>query len=105
MVIYQGDQYNIPFLIRHNGEVVTPDKVSDVVIGLGELVRSYRDGTLSYFDGKFMFPIHKKETLIMQENISYQVQLVIGEDIIHSREYPIKRKTIIDSLKRRLHND
>ena len=105
MAIYQGDQYSIPFLIRHGGEIVSPEMVTDVAIAIGEIVRSYKDGTLSYFDGKWMFPIHREETLRMPESVSYQVQLHIGTDFIHSKEYPIKRKAILDSLKARLKND
>lgn len=105
MAIYQGDQYNIPFLIRHGGEIVSPEMVTDLVIAIGDIVRSYKDGTLSYYEGKWMFPIYKKETLKMPDDVSYQIQLHIGADIIHSKEYPIKRKTILDSLKARLQND
>lgn len=105
MAIYQGDQYSIPFLIRHGGEIITPEMVTDLVIAIGEVVRSYSDGTLSYFEGKWMFPIYKRETLKMPDDLSYQVQLHVGDDIIHSKEYPIKRKTILDSLKARLKND
>ena len=105
MAIYQGDQYSIPFLIRHGGEIVTPDTVTDLVIAIGEVVRSYSDGTLSYFEGKWMFPIYKQETLKMPEGVSYQIQIHYGKDIIHSKEYPIKRKTILDSLKARLQDD
>lgn len=105
MAIYQGDQYSIPFLVRHGGEIISPDMVTDIVIAIGDIVRSYKDGTLSYFEGKWMFPIYKQETLKMPDDVSYQIQLHIGADIIHSKEYPVKRKTILDSLKARLQND
>ena len=105
MAIYQGDQYSIPFSIRHNGEIVTPDTADDVVIAIGDIVRAYSEGTLTYVDEKWLFPIYKEETLKMPDSISYQVQIHYGADIIHSKEYPLKRKTILDALKERLKND
>lgn len=105
MAIYQGDQYSIPFRIRHNGEIVTPDSVDDVVIAIGDIVRAYSDNTLTYIDGKWLFPIYKEETLNLPDDNSYQVQLHYGGDIFHTKEYPIKRKTILESLKVRLRND
>lgn len=105
MAIYQGDQYSIPFSIRHNGEIVNPDTVDDVVIAIGDIVRSYNEGTLTYVDEKWLFPIYKQETLKMPDNISYQIQIRYGTDIIHSKEYPLKLKTILESLKARLQDD
>lgn len=105
MAIYQGDQYSIPFLVRHGGEIVSPDMVTDLVIAIGDIVRSYRDGTLSYFEGKWLFPIYKEETLKMPDDVSYQIQVHYGKDIVHSKAYPIKRKTILCSLKARLQDD
>lgn len=105
MAIYQGDQYSIPFLIRHGGEIVSPNMVTDVAIAVGDIVRSYLDGDLTYFDGKWMFPIYSQETLRMPDDVSYQVQLRIGTEIIHSKEYPIKRKEVLYALKERLKSD
>lgn len=105
MAIYQGDQYSIPFMINRGGEKVSPEMITDVVIAIGDIVRSYKDGTLSYLDGKWLFPIYKTETLKMPDEVHYQIQLHIGDDIVHSKVYPIKRKTILDSLKERLQND
>ena len=105
MAIYQGDQYSIPFLVRRGGEIVSPDMVTDIVIAIGDIVRSYRDGTLSYFEGKWLFPIYKEETLKMPDDVSYQIQVHYGKDIVHSEAYPIKRKTILCSLKARLQDD
>ena len=68
MAIYQGDQYSIPFLVRHGGEIVSPDMVTDRVIAIGDIVRSYRDATLSYFEGKWLLPIQKEETLKMRDD-------------------------------------
>jgi hypothetical protein len=105
MAIYQGDQYSIPFMIRRGADTVSPEMITDVVIAIGDIVRSYKDGALSYLDGKWLFPIYKTETLKMPDEVQYQIQLHIGDDIVHSKVYPIKRKTILDSLKERLQND
>lgn len=105
MAIYQGDQYSIPFTIRRRDEIISPEDITDVVIAIGDLARSYKDGDLSYSEGKWFFPIYKQETLKMPEDVSYQIQLHFGKDIIHSKEYPIKRKKILSVLKERLQND
>lgn len=102
MAIYQGDQYSLPIMVKHGGEIVSPDMVTDIAIAIGEIVRVYSEGTLSYADGKWLFPLYKQETLKMPEEVSYQVQIRYGEDILHSKEYPLKRKTILESLKARL---
>ena len=102
MAIYQGDQYSLPIMVKHGGEIVSPDMVTDIAIAIGEMVRAYSEGTLSYADGKWLFPLYKQETLKMPEEVSYQVQIRYGEDIVHSKEYPLKRKTILESLKARL---
>lgn len=107
MVIYQGDQYSIPFVIKRKGEKVTPDTVSDVVIAIGDIVRAYSEGTLTYStaDEVWLFPIYREETLKLPIDTSYQIEIHIGKDVIHSKEYPIKLKTILDSLKERAYSD
>lgn len=104
MVIFQGDQYSIPIKISHRGETITPNSVDDVVIAIGDIVRSYRENTLFYEDDKWLFPIYKEETMRLPENTTYQVELHYGSDIVHSRDYPVKRKAILEALKARLRN-
>lgn len=52
-----------------------------------------------------VFPYIQARTLKMPEDVSYQIQLHFGKDIIHSKEYPMKRKKILSVLKERLQND
>lgn len=59
----QGDAYSIGFTVLNNaGSVVTPDDVIDVEISIGHLVKRYSTGAVTYYDGRWFFPITQSET-------------------------------------------
>lgn len=93
MAIYQGDQYSIPFSIRHNKDIVAPEMVSDVTIVLGELARRYSDKTLSFIDGKWLFPLTREETIRMPETAKCQIEIIYGDNIVHSKPFDVKVKS------------
>jgi hypothetical protein len=104
MPIYQGDQYSLPVCIKHRGEIITPEDADDIAIAVGDIVKSYKDGDLTYEDGVWLFPLRKEETLKMGEEVKYQVQLQFGQDIVHTKEYSLKGKRVLECLKARLRN-
>ena len=93
MAIYQADQYMIPFSIRHKKDIVTPEMVSDITIVLGELVKKYSDETLSFSDGKWLFPLTREETIRMSENAECQIEIIYGDNIVHSKPFDVKVKS------------
>jgi hypothetical protein len=93
MAIYQADQYMIPFSIRHKKDIVTPEMVSDVTIVLGELVKRYSENTLSFLDGKWLFPLTREETIRMSESAECQIEIIYGDNIVHSKPFTVKVKS------------
>lgn len=101
MAIYQGDQYSLPFTIKKSGEIVTPEEVEDVTIALEDIVRSYKDETLKYEDGTWLFPLTKEETSRMMDNTKCQIEVVFGNDMVHSKVFDVKvKKSLRHFVKR-----
>jgi hypothetical protein len=96
MAIYQADQYMIPFTIRHNNEIVTPERARDVAIVLGDLVKRYSENQLSFADNKWLFPITREETIRMQENAKCQIEIIYGDNILHSKPLEVKVKKSLE---------
>jgi hypothetical protein len=94
----------LPVCIKYQGEIITPEDAEDIVIAVGDIVKSYKDGDLTYEEGVFLFPLKKEETLKIGEEVKYQVQVHFGQDIAHSKEYSLKGKRVLDCLKARLRN-
>ena len=102
MVIYQGDQYKIPFTIRHKKVIVTPENAVDVSIALGDKVKSYSDGSLLFNDGKWLFPLTAEESVKMLDREECQVQIKYGDDIVHSKRFDVKAKETVEALKKEI---
>lgn len=92
--IHCGDQYSIPFRITDcKGRSLTEDIVTDVVIKIGSIVKSYEKHSISYDSENdvWLFPITDKETKELyklsrtfgaDETIPLQVKVKVGNDII-----------------------
>jgi hypothetical protein len=89
MIIYQADKFTIPFTIRFREQIVTPDTVGDVRIAIGDMVRSYKEGTLAYEEGKWLFAL-SEETTEMTGIVQGQVELIIADTVIHSATFGVK---------------
>ena len=105
MVIYQGDQYSIPFYVKMGEESITPENSKDVVIALGDNAKGYAEGKLIFLDGSYLYKLTAEETLSLDDDVSCQIQVFIGKDIVHSKPFTVKTKDIKDVLKMRLKND
>ena len=59
----QGDSYNLGFTVLNNaGSVVTPDDIIDVEISIGHLRKTYSNGLVTFYDGRWFFPLNQEET-------------------------------------------
>lgn len=59
----QGDAYSLGFTVLNNaGSVVTPDDVIDVEITIGHLAKNYSGGQVTFYDGRWFFPLSQVET-------------------------------------------
>ena len=102
MVIYQGDQYSIPFYVKMGEESITPENSKDVVIALGDNAKGYAEGKLVFLDGSYLYKLTAEETLLLDDDVSCQVQVFIGKDVLHSKPFTVKIKEIKEVLKTRL---
>lgn len=87
MVIYQGDQYAIPFIIRVGRTLVTPENASDIRIEIDNDLRSYLDGTISFDPEKNSWNYFVTEEFtrsLSTGSIPFQVGIKMGETIRHS---------------------
>lgn len=64
----QGDAYGIEIdIFDKNGNMVTPDDISDVEITVGHIRKTYKGGSLFYVDNgggssQWIFPLSQQET-------------------------------------------
>ena len=86
MKIQKGDQYAIPIALSFNGQNVAPADIDDVRIQIGDELRQYSDGTLTYDSvGKvWLFTVTEEQTRAMGNQTGFQSAIKIGEDIYHS---------------------
>lgn len=88
MSIQQGDQYVIPFKIKSGQNIVTPEKVDDVRIKVGDIIKSVEAENLT-FDTEtqcWQFPLTQAQTRAIRSGmVSYQVGVKVGGEIVYSR--------------------
>ena len=59
----QGDSYNLGFTVLNNAKVpVTPNDIQDMEITIGHIRKTYRNAQITFYEGRWMFPISQKET-------------------------------------------
>ena len=100
MAIFQGDQYSIPFEIAESNAIVTPENVDDVRIVIGNMERRYSDNTLSFAEGKWLFPLYSSETACLCGHIRGQVEITHGDNISHSETFCISVKESLPIFKK-----
>ena len=73
MKIYQGDQYAIPFKVKRNGVVQTPDSVSVLEIVLAG-IRKTCPGEIVWHENtqQYLFPLNQDDSFSLEED-SYDV--------------------------------
>lgn len=89
MVIYQADIYDIPITIKLEDGMASPDNVDDIIIAIGEMVRSYKKGTLKFDEGQWLFPL-SEETRKMSGVFEGQAEIVISNAKLHTAVFYVK---------------
>ena len=90
MAIIKGDEYKIPIVIKEGDTVITEELVNGVRVGLGTVVSTYPDGTLTYKDGLWYFPLTQEISYRLQAgSVPFQVQIKVGDQIFGSPEQQI----------------
>lgn len=86
MTIYQADEYVIPFTIKHNNEVLTPSRVYDVSIVIGDIKKTYSDSSLGFdtSTNQWLFYISKEQTAKMIGTTEAQIEIAREGSLFHS---------------------
>jgi hypothetical protein len=59
----QGDSYNLGFTVLNNAKVpVTPNDIQDMEITIGHIRKTYRNAQITFYEGRWLFPLSQKET-------------------------------------------
>ena len=59
----QGDAYSLGFTVKNNaGSTVTPEDVIDVEITIGHLRKTYSSDQVTFYEGRWFFPLSQTET-------------------------------------------
>ena len=81
MIIYRGDQYAIPFIIRLGSTPVTPDMVDDVL-------REHLEQSLTFNPDKNSWDFYVTEEftrMLTDGTVPYQVGIKMGDEIRYSQ--------------------
>lgn len=87
MIIQQGDEYALPIVIKMNDASVSPSDIDDLRIQVGEYLKSYVDGELTYDDEleQWLFPMTEEMTRTFTDELTLvQVAVKIGNRKINS---------------------
>lgn len=88
--VMQGDAYGLPFVIKSNGEALTPDDVTDVEITVGSLSKTYGDGHVRYENGEWIFPLTQKETFNLPvSQIEVQLRILFKDGALEGADLGI----------------
>lgn len=88
--IRAGDSYILPIQLKQSDNYVTPSVVDDVRIQIGNVLRSYSDGTLTFngADNTWLYLLTQEQTANPQFGILQgQVRLIKDGGIYNSRNF------------------
>ena len=100
----QGDQYAVRVDIKQGGEALEPADVAGVKVQLGDIVREYPDGDLTYDSTleSWLFPVTQAETLALEGTVSAQVQVNLGGEPAQIVGSPVRRVRVDGSIIRQV---
>ena len=83
----QGDSYNLGFTVTNNAKVpVTPDDIQDMEITIGHIRKTYRNNQITYFNGKWLFPLTQGETFgYWPKAIKAQIRILWANGIVEGK--------------------
>ena len=100
----QGDQYAIRVDIKQGGSALEPADVAGVKVQLGDIMREYPDGGLTYDSTleSWLFPVSQAETLALEGTVSAQVQVNLGGEPAQIVGSPVRRVRVDGSIIRQV---
>lgn len=95
--IQKGDQYAIPLTLTFNGTDVTPSNADDVRVQIGDILKSYDEGTLTYDSTSevWLFTLSESETRSMPNTVCFQCGVKQGHSLYYS---PVKTISLNESV-------
>lgn len=63
--IMQGDAYRLPFRIKQDGVVITPEMIQDLEVTIGSLRKTYSSGEITYSEEHWLVYLSQEDTLAM----------------------------------------
>lgn len=86
MAITQGDEYPIPVLLTINGTTITDEMAEGVRIAIGTSVCTYPNGTLTYENGLWYYPLTQAVSYGLKAGkAKFQVQVKMNGKIIGTK--------------------
>ena len=86
----QGDSYNLGFTVLNNAKVpVTPNDILDMEITIGHIRKTYRNAQITFYEGKWMFPLSQKETFgYWPKNTKAQIRILWANGVVEGKPIP-----------------
>ena len=83
----QGDSYNLGFTVLNNAKTpVTPDDIQDLEITIGHIRKTYRNSQITYFNGKWLFPLTQKETFeYWPKTVKSQIRILWANGVVEGK--------------------
>ena len=84
----QGDSYSLGFTVLNNAKVpVTPDDIQDVEITIGHISKTYRKEQITFYEGKWLFPLSQKEAFgYWPKEVKAQIRIVWANGAIEGKK-------------------
>lgn len=98
MVIHKGEQFAIPFEVKLNDDVVTPDDIDGLRIKVSDCLEEWPNGVLEFDeeDNVWLYWLQESKTLNMfAGKRPAQVSIKIGDSILKTDVFDIDVKNSI----------
>lgn len=86
MKIMQGDEYNVSLVLKdQDGETITSTGIADVEVVIGNLTKSFADGSVTYDAeaGAWIFHLTQQETYAFRDSLAFQVRVKLtNNDVV-----------------------
>lgn len=94
-MIVQGDQYLIPIVIRTT-ELITPENSDDVRIQIGNSLKTYSKGEITYENEQWYYPLTEDISMMLESPlVEIQVGIKQNNEIRYS---DVKQIDIVKSI-------
>lgn len=79
----QGDSYALPLEIKSDGDTITPDTLVNIEVSIGKIVKTMKDGGVSYDgeNGVFLAHLSQDDTFALtgREIVQARLKFVSGD--------------------------